>query len=172
MRAVTGAVVTGIDYIPEAIAQAVQRTQPKASRLRFEVGNLESLAFGPESFDFILSIDSIFFGQDLTVTLAHLKTLLAPQGQMALFCGDDLAAPLQANDLTYMVYNFSREHYEHLQLKHHVAETLQTAFEQEGHRFIWENLMTESLASDSPYDPASGSSHRYLYHVKKRSGRV
>lgn len=168
----TGVVVTGIDYIPEAIAQAIQRTQHKADQLRFEVGNLETLAFGPESFDFILSIDSIFFGQDVTVTLAHLRTLLAFQGQMALFCGDDLAAPLQANDMTYTVYDFSQGHYEHLQLKHRVAETLKTAFEQEGHGFIWENLMTESLGSDAPYDPEMGTSHRYLYHVKRRSGRV
>ena len=163
----TGAIVTGIDYIPEAIAQAVQRTQPKAERLQFEIGNLETLELAEASFNFILSIDSIFFGQDLTTTLARLKALLAPRGQMAIFCGDELAMPLQTNNLVYTVYDFSREHYEHLQLKYQVAKTLQTAFEQEGHRFIWENLMTESLASTAPYNSEAETTRRYLYHIKK-----
>jgi hypothetical protein len=86
---------------------------------------------------------------------------------MAIFCGDELAAPLQASDLAYTVYDFSREHYEHLQLKYQVAESLQAAFEQEGHRFIWENLMTESLANAAPYNPEVWTLRRYLYHVLK-----
>lgn len=39
----TGAHVTGIDYVPEAIDQAQRRTQSKRDRLRFEVGDIETL---------------------------------------------------------------------------------------------------------------------------------
>jgi hypothetical protein len=88
-------------------------------------------------------------------------------GQMATFCGEDLSAALKQNGLSYDVYDFSREHYEHLQLKHRVARELKEAFAAESNTFIWENQMAESIESTAPYDPATCSTSRYLYHVKK-----
>ena len=162
----TQASVTGIDYIPEAIAQAMKRTKDKRDRLHFRVGNLGNLNLEPESFNVILSIDSIFFGQDLKTTLERLKSLLDSDGQMAIFCGEDLSADLKQNNLSYEVYDFSKEHYEHLQLKHRVARKLKEAFAAESNSFIWQNLVTESIGSTAPYDPATCSMSRYFYHIK------
>jgi 2-polyprenyl-3-methyl-5-hydroxy-6-metoxy-1,4-benzoquinol methylase len=163
----TQAWVTGVDYIPEAISQAKRRTANKQDRLHFLVGNLEALELEKKSYDLIVSIDSIFFGQEMSITLANLKTLLKPGGAMAIFCSDDLLEALKQNGLTCSVYDRSRAHYRHLQLKHRVASRLKEAFEAEGNGFIWENLMAESLDNTAPYDPGACSMTRYLYYVRK-----
>jgi len=162
----SGAHVTGIDYIPEAIEQACRRTAGKRERLGFEVCSIAELDRFGERFDAILSVDSIFFGESLEHTLAAMKARLAPGGRMAVFCGEDLAAPLAANGLAYTREDFSREHYEHLQRKHRVAQDLRAAFEAEGNGFIWQNLMTESIADERPYDPDRLPFGRYLYLIR------
>jgi ubiquinone/menaquinone biosynthesis C-methylase UbiE len=163
----TQASVTGVDYIAEAIDQALKRTEGKRNRLNFKVGNIETLDFEGESFDIIMSIDSIFFGKDLKATLASLREILKPDGQMAIFCEEDLSSALREDGLAYRVYDFSAEHYAHMQLKHRVVSVMQKAFEDEGNTFIWENLMRESIASPEPYNPEISSMRRYLYHVKR-----
>lgn len=163
----THASVTGVDYVPEAITQALARTRDKRERLRFKVGDIEALNLEAESFDVILSIDSVFFGTELRATLANLEEMLKAGGQMAIFFCGDLSAALRENDLPYEVHDLSQAHHEHLQLKHRVASELREAFEEEGNGFIWDNLMTESAARSDPYDPATCSATRFLYHAKR-----
>lgn len=166
----TQAFIIGIDYVPEAIAQAVKRTSDKRDRLNFRIANLEMLDFEAESFDAILSIDTIFFGREMKATLAGLKKILKLAGQMAIFyssiSGGDLPAALKDNNLSYETYNLSREHYEHMQLKHRVGSELRNAFEKEGNIFIWENIMRESISGSEPYDPAIHKTSRHLYIVR------
>jgi len=157
--------VMGIDYMPEAIAQAQRRTVNKRDRLCFQVGHIDELDSLDKHYHVILSIDSIFFGQDLTTTLAKWKRLLKPDGEMMIFCGDDLSTAVRQNQLVYKMYNRSREHHRHLQLKRRVAKALRKAFESEGHLFIWESIMAESLDETLNYDPATCSRPRYLYRV-------
>jgi len=167
----TQASVTGIDYVPEAIAQAVKRTNGKRDRLHFRIANLEMLDFEVESFDAILSIDTIFFGREMKATLAGLKKILKPTGQMAIYylsiASGDLPTALRDNSLSYETYDLSREHHGHMQLKHRVGSELRYAFEKEGNTFIWENIMRESLSGSEPYDPAVHKMSRYLYLVKR-----
>jgi len=163
----TKAYVTGVDYIAEAIDQALKRTESKRNRLDFEVGNIEMLDCEDESFDIILSIDSIFFGKDLKTTLVRLKGITKPDGQIAIFCEEDLSSALKENGLAYRIYDFSEEHYAHMQLKHRVANEMRKSFEDEGNTFIWENLMRESISSSEPYNRDTSSASRYLYHVRQ-----
>lgn len=161
----TSARVTGIDYMPEAIAQAQSRTVNKHDRLCFHVGNIDELDSLDTRYHVIVSIDSIFFGQDLTTTLATWKRRLKPGGEMMIFCGEDLSTAVRQNQLVCTVYDRSREHHQYLQLKRRVAKDLRNAFEAEGHLFIWKNIMAESLDETIAYDPATCSRPRYLYHV-------
>jgi 2-polyprenyl-3-methyl-5-hydroxy-6-metoxy-1,4-benzoquinol methylase len=162
----TQASVTGLDYAPAAITQAVRRTEDKRERLRFLVGNIDDLDLADESFDVIVSIESIFFGQSLDDTVGKLKALLAPEGQMVIFCGEDLVSALEQKGLSYDVYDVSRENYEHCRLKYSVVCDLKEAFEAESNAFIWENLRAESERSAIPYDQAAHLYERYLYHVR------
>jgi ubiquinone/menaquinone biosynthesis C-methylase UbiE len=168
----TQASITGIDYVQEAIEQATRRTQDKRNRLNFKTVNLEFLDFADESFDTIISVDTIFFGRAMKATLAGLKRVLKATGQMAIFNGDyqneDFLAALAENKLIYEVYDFSQEHIEHMLLKHRVAKELQKTFESEGNVFIWENIMAESFADLSSFSKTDfNPKARYLYIVKK-----
>jgi ubiquinone/menaquinone biosynthesis C-methylase UbiE len=168
----TQASVTGIDYIPEAIEQAIRRTQNKRNRLDFKVANLEYLDFAPETFDAVIAVDTIFFGRKMEATISGLNRILKPGGKMAVFNGDyqekDFLKALVDNGLTYQIYDLSTEHVQHMLLKHRVVKELEQAFAAEGNTFIWKNLMAESLADlnyrkQPDYDPGK----RYLYIIKK-----
>ena len=171
----TGASVTGIDYAPEAVSQALERTAEKRGRLIFSLGNIETLDFKPGTFDAVISIDSIFFGRDMGITLRELNRVLKPNGRMAIFNGDyrdkEFKSALAANILSFETYDISEGHYRHLQLKNRVALELENAFKAEGNEFIWRNLMAESVAGVEPYDAASYKARRYLHIVTKQHGK-
>ena len=169
---VSQASVTGVDYVPEAIMPAITRTKDKRDRLCFKLGNLEDMDFQKESFDLILSIDSIYF-VDTKDALSKWNRLLKLAGKMAVFYldmnGGDLTVPLKDGNFFFVTYDISKENYEHMQLKHRIAGDLKESFEEEGNAFIWKNLMAESVASTDPYDPTRTSIRRYLYIVSKNS---
>jgi len=79
----TGAHVTGLDYIPEAIRLARERITAKADRMAFVVGDLNTLDLPARHFDVILSIDTIYFSQDYAPTIGQLAAALRPGGRMA-----------------------------------------------------------------------------------------
>jgi ubiquinone/menaquinone biosynthesis C-methylase UbiE len=166
----TKASVTGIDYIPEAIAQASQRTKGKTERLHFQAGNMESIEIGEESYDVILSIDSIYFNDVITI-LARWKRWLKPAGRMAVFYlsmnGEDLSVPLKDNGLPYTTHDLSGDNWQHMQLKHQVAAEMKEAFTAEGNDFIWQNMREESVSKSEAYNPLIHKMRRYLYIVKK-----
>jgi len=168
----TGASVMGIDYIQEAIAQALKRTAHKRDRLNFKFGNLEYLDFAPGSFNIVLSMDSIYFGRDISKTLFNLNRLLKSDGCMAIFylnMGDgELPAALSGNYL-YDAYNFSQKHHEHMLMKHRIASEMKEAFANESNTFIWKNLIEESIPSLETLNPTINVNPmtRFLYIIKK-----
>ena len=166
---ITGAHVTGIDYIPEAVETARKRTASKSEKLKFQIGDVENPVEAEESFDLILSIDSMYFS-DSDILLAAWKKLLKPGGQMAVFYlsldGNAISAVLTKNSLSYDVHDLSREHWNHMQRKHDIAKKMKEKFESEGNLFVWENLMMESVSDQSLYNPEKTPMRRYLYIVK------
>jgi SAM-dependent methyltransferase len=164
----TGAHVTGIDYIPEAVETARKRTASKSERLRFQIGDIENPVEAEKSFDLILSIDSMYFN-DSDILLAAWKKLLKPDGQMAIFYlsldSNDISEALEKHSLSFIVYDLSREHWTHMQLKYDIAKKLKEKFESEGNLFVWENLMMESVGDQSPYNPEKIPMRRYLYII-------
>ena len=77
----TGAHITGLDYIPQAINQAQQRTAAKSDRLAFRVGDINQLEFSKSVFDVVISIDTIYFSEDYAATLQALKAAATGDGQ-------------------------------------------------------------------------------------------
>jgi SAM-dependent methyltransferase len=180
---VTGAHVTGIDYIPEAIRQARGRAQSKRHRLAFEVGDIGRLDLPRYSFDTLISIDTLYFS-GLDETIGQMRAVLTPGGQMGIFYSHGvrrsmpietfplntllpdrtpLARALQAHGLSYRVWDFTAEDYAHAQLKKCVAEELRAELEAEGNLFLYKSRHGEAVGVIKAIE--ANAHVRYLYHV-------
>ncbi len=77
--------VDGLDYVPEAIEQALERTRAKRGHLNFFTGNLDHLEQVCGQYDLITSIDTLYMPKDLPATLQRMHRLLAPGGIMLIY---------------------------------------------------------------------------------------
>ena len=181
---VTGAHVTGVDYIPEAIRQARERTVGKRHRLAFQVGYLGALDLPLHGYDTLISIDTLYFTDDLEGTIGRLRALLVPGGQMGIFYSHGvspgtpietfsheslladktpLAQALRANGLHFRAWDYTAADYRHAQLKEQVTEELRAEFEAEGNLFLYNNRHGEAEGVKTAIE--AGLHARYLYHV-------
>jgi SAM-dependent methyltransferase len=179
----TGTSALGIDYIPEAIEQALERTREKRDRLSFSISNFDHLDFPNRSFDTIISVDTLYMPTDLAATLCRLKAMLKSGGQMLFFYshflfdptqprdalspdGNDLAAALRRLQLPYRTWDFSHLTHDLLQRKYRLAQAMQADFAAEGTLFLYNHLIAESAGDDLPFDPQTFSISRYLYRIE------
>ncbi len=72
----TGAKITGLDYSKPAIIEAQARTKGKRSKLSFTTGDINALDLPEQSFDAIISIDTLYWVADMVETVRHLAKLL------------------------------------------------------------------------------------------------
>jgi ubiquinone/menaquinone biosynthesis C-methylase UbiE len=180
---VSGAHFSGMDYIPDAIAQAQARTAAKRRRLSFHVGNLDDLPFPPGSFDALISIDTLYMPNDLDSTLVQMRGLLTPGGRMAIFYTHMVWEPdspresLQADKtplgqalgqagLAFHTQDFSAATYGLMQRKRQLAEAMRADFAAEGRSFLCDHLVAESEGNPAPFDPQTSNMSRYLYVVQ------
>jgi ubiquinone/menaquinone biosynthesis C-methylase UbiE len=179
----SGAAFTGIDYCPEAIDQAQDRTRPVRISLSFAVQNLDTLVFPPASFDALVAIDTLYMPNDLDATLRKMTSLLKPGGRMGIFysaflwdVGGDrtrlaaectpLAEALASAGLRFQSWDFSAETHEHMQRKHHLAVAMRDEFAAEDSLALNDYILAESDSSSAPFDPADCTLTRYLYRVE------
>lgn len=181
----TGAQVHGIDYIPEAIERALERTEGKRDRLTFEVADLATAELPTGRYDLVLCLDSLYF-TDLTDTLRRLAAGLAPQGRMGLYYvhilwdgqehlrptltadGGPVAEALRRNGLCFTAEDLTEEDYRHALLAAQVLEELRPEFEAEGTLFLYENRRVEALGQRRFYE--QGRTARYLYVASRGLG--
>lgn len=179
----SGAAFTGIDYCPDAVAQALERTAPKRQRLDFAVQNLDMLDFPEGSFDALVAIDTLYMPNDLDATLRKMAALLRPGGRMGIFYSTaiwdvggerarlqpehtPLGEALKRAGLPFTTRDFSRETHRHLQRKHQIGKALRPAFEAEGQLGLYDYILAESDSGDAPFDPQTCAITRYLYRVE------
>jgi ubiquinone/menaquinone biosynthesis C-methylase UbiE len=181
----TGAHITGLDYIPQAIDQAQQRTASKSERLAFMVGDINQLELSKNVFDIVISIDTIYFSTDYAVTLRELKAALRPGGEIAIFYsyGRELWVPLEqfskdtlppdktplaealrANDLSFCTWDLTHQDYQLAKLRKKVLTELKAQFEAEATLFIYENRLGDAEGVRQAIE--EGLHVRYLYHVQ------
>ena len=183
----SGAAFTGIDYCPDAVAQALERTAAKRQRLDFAVQNLDTLNFPEGSFDALVAIDTLYMPNDLDATLRKMAALLRPGGRMGIFYSTaiwdvggervrlqqertPLGEALTRVGLPFSVRNFSRETHRHLQRKHQIGKALRPDFEAEGQLGLYDYILAESDSGDTPFDPQTCAITRYLYRVTLPEG--
>ena len=178
----SGARVTGIDNVAEAIRQAGLRACA-GSRLSFTVMDIAALGFAPASFSAVIAIDTLYF-TDLSQTIGDLRRILRPAGQVLAYYsyGVDpehpratfdratlpadktpLACALAQHGFSWTAWDVTAADYAHARLKLQVAEELRAALAAEGNLFLYENRAGEARGVMSAI--ADGLHARYLYRA-------
>ena len=181
----TGAHVTGLDFIPEAIRQACQRTASKGDRLAFLVGDINALELPAGAFDAVILIDTLYFSKDYALTIRQLVKALRPGGQMAFFFAHGressdpkenfppdsvlanrtpLAEALKANGLKFRTWDFTSDDYRLALSRKQVLSELRPRFEAEEIMFIYEDRIGDAEGISQAVQ--DGLHARYLYHVR------
>lgn len=167
--------ITGIDIAADAIEQANIRTSGKRSRINLDVKSMENLDYPNNSFDAVISIDSLYFVKDLENTIQNIKRVLKPEGFAYIFfivppnvgnipdthpakCSL-LAEVLDKLGLKFRIIDFSKENSKHWKLKKQVLQELKIRFEEEGNMFLYNNRMAECKGNLDEF-------YRFLYIIE------
>ncbi|MFX0115264.1 MAG: class I SAM-dependent methyltransferase [Candidatus Hodarchaeota archaeon] len=178
----TQAQMVGIDIAVEAIRRAQRRTKEKRKRLEFFEMDIDDLDFPSETFTGIIAIDSLYDDcvEDLEQSLGHLKVLLKPQGQMAIFYTankdpdetadslapgkTDLAQALEAQGLEFQTWEFTENEHRLLQKKKEIAGQLEEEFHSEDNLDICEKTIKHSEKLLQRIK--KGNARRFLYYIR------
>ena len=179
MQKQTGAFCTGID-IASAALELCRKRYKENQKLKYVHGDITNPDFPPSSFDAIVSIDTLYFVQDLPKTVENLKRLLKPGGDMFAFFtqrrygeepdsaftpdGTKLAQILQEMDLKYDYYEFSENELRYWKSKKQLLMENKEKFLREVGEDVFGPILdeTEETAKYDEDKPVK----RYLYHVK------
>jgi len=84
MAAETGAEVTGSDLSPVLIETARRQAAERGAEVTFEVGDVEALPYGDESFDIVTSSVGAIFAPDHEAVASELARVTRPGGRLGL----------------------------------------------------------------------------------------
>ena len=123
----TGAFIHGFDYSGKAIANARALFTDRAD---FQEGIIGEMEYPNETFDIVVSMDTMYFAKDMSAFVAQIKRWLKPEG--ILFGGyqegelvprtrdehtTELAKALKKNQMKYDVRNITKQTYDLLKKK-------------------------------------------------------
>jgi ubiquinone/menaquinone biosynthesis C-methylase UbiE len=179
----TGSTITGIDFAEQLIQWAKTNTKSNENVLEFHVGNINKLSFPPSSFTAIYAIDTLYPDNvdNLEVTIAKLKELLKPNGQMGIFFAQiidskeeehllepnqtKMAQALKNNDLSFTVIDFTQNARDIWEREINIGNELRERFEKEGNPDLCEDRITDGERCIHRID--NQLQKRYYYHVSK-----
>lgn len=173
----------GFDISGDAIEAAARRTAGKGN-LFFTEGSINDIRYGEQSFDAVLSVDTLYFADDLSNTLREILRWVKPGGHFAAFFsefrfskddpiekltqhGTGLAKALIGMGIPYDVYDFTKSHYDVMRRKKMILANMKQEFEAEGTMILYDNAFTESIDEDMSYREFLEFSARYLYVVRR-----
>lgn len=180
----TGATVYGFDYSSSAIESAKRKSGVKEGKLFFDVGIIGQKKYNPDSFDVILSVDTMYFATDLTAFVSQIFDWLRPQGAFATYYSElrfsdetpveqlqkdntKLALALRQLKLPYEAIDYTANHFEHMKHKRAVALEMRDEFLQNGLEQYSKNAIGQSVDINMSYDDFIKFSTRYMYIVKR-----
>ncbi|AYZ62141.1 methyltransferase domain-containing protein [Burkholderia multivorans] len=155
----TGAKITGIDLARSAIQEAQARVSKLNKPLEFREMDLQNLEFQDNSFNFVVSIDTIYFTRDLAHTLKQFRDITAPGAKIAIFRTfpkrsftrdtwrpelTELAHELKKNFGNYEAIDFSAEENEHWAKKVEILRSLEKDFRDEGSDDLYKFRLDEA----------------------------
>jgi len=173
----TGARVHGFDYSANAIAEAKRGADGDGEFIEGCIGEVD---FPKESFDLVISMDTMYFAPDMSAFIEQIISWLKKDGTLFVCYqeGDVMpktedahstvfARALASKGISYEVEDLTRESYEILKKKKEVALKLEDAFRKEGNDEWFEMLIGQAAYADEPYESYSRKLARYAYTVRK-----
>lgn len=173
----TGAFIHGFDYSQKAIANARALFTQRAD---FKEGIIGEIEYPDNSFDIVVSMDTMYFAKDMSSFVGQIKRWLKPDG--ILFAGyqegelvsrtldehtTELAKALQNNKMEYDARNITEQTYELLKTKREAAILHKAEFEKEKHMKWFDMLMMQTRWSEKSYQNFEKAMARYIYTARK-----
>ena len=156
----TKANLLGIDYAKKAIVNATKRTIDRSARVTFQHLDFNKINLPEKSFDTIISIDTIYFVDDLEKSIGKLKKMIKPNGKIAIFYSTmikpdeskelllpdrtKLADALKNNNLKFTTYDFTKSEKCYWKLVKETVEKMKKDFVEEGNEIIYFSRKRES----------------------------
>jgi len=177
----TGAKITGIDFAEKLIQWAKTNTEENNDDLEFQVGNINDLSFQSSTFSAIYAIDTLYPVNidNLDITIAKLKDLLRPNGQLGIFFAQiieskehqhklepdqtDIALAMKNNKLDYTVIDFTQNARDIWEREITFGNELREMFEEEGNLDLCEDRIADG--KKCVYRIDNQLQKRYFYHV-------
>lgn len=165
----TGAHVHGFDYSENAIKYA----KTNHNSAEFRVGIIDEIEYLEESFDVIVSMDSMYFSSDMAAFISKIRKWLKPGGVLFVTYQEGDVMDKTANENTtvfaecmrtigweYEVKNISEDSYDMLMKKRVVALEYKDRFEAEGNG-MWGDMLLEQT------DYVLQGKEEYLKHLAR-----
>jgi ubiquinone/menaquinone biosynthesis C-methylase UbiE len=177
----SGVYVTGLDSSAIAISTAMARTKNKRARLKFIEADLNTLDLEPQSYDAAISVDTIYWVNDVCDALERITRTIKPGGQLVIsivhileYCDNpeeleiDKTYVAGALDKLQLDYQSVDQTESFLGFWPRVKKTmleLKQDFDREGNGLIYQHWIKDA---DAEFLPAiqSNDLRRYLYHVQ------
>lgn len=169
----TGIYIHGFDYSEQAIATA-QELFPHNSD--FQEGIIGEIDYPEESFDVIVSMDTMYFAKDMKAFVAQVRTWLKQGG--VFFVGyqegdvmpktesmftTELTKALTENEMDYEVTDITKQTYDLLKRKRDAALAHQAEFIAEGFGDWFTMLMGQTECVTESYEEFQKKMARYIY---------
>ncbi|MBE6759521.1 MAG: class I SAM-dependent methyltransferase [Ruminococcaceae bacterium] len=173
----TGAFIHGFDFSSSAISHA-QRLHP--IRSDFRVGVMGQTEYPANSFDVIISMDTMYFAPDMTAFVGQIRSWLKADG--VFFAGYQegdvvprtqdaerslLAGALRANGMDYQVTDITRQTFELLKKKRGAALAHKDEFIAEGNGMWFDMLMLQTECAQREYHEFAAEMARYIFTAVK-----
>lgn len=172
--------IHGFDYSWKAI-QTAKRLHPYRSD--FRRGVIGVVDYPNDSLDMVISMDSMYFAQDMTSFVGQIWRWLRAGG--VFFCGyqegdvmpktedastTELAKALRKHGIDYEVFDITMESYDLLRRKREVASSLREAFIRVGEKDWHDMLMGQTEYACKPYEEFCREMARYIIIARKPKG--
>lgn len=176
----TGAIAHGFDYSKNAIMYGKERTQDKSHRLIFDVGIIDEVNFLSNTFDAILSVDTLYFTNNMTLLIKKIYDWLRPNGVFTAFYGEghlkeknkdmdstDLAVALKELGISYKVVDYTKQHYELMKHKRKNIIDLKDIFEKNNMKWYYEASINQSIDIEMAFEEFAQKYNRFMYQITK-----
>ena len=174
----TGACIYGFDYSGNAISLAKEVFSNKSNFIQGCIGEVD---YPEESFDVVISMDTMYFAPDMSALVDQIMKWLKCGG-VFFTCYQEgdvmpktenayttvLARALTDKSIPFEYIDITRESYDLLKNKRQAALECRSLFEEEGNESWFEMLVEQTDYADKPYEEYRLEMARYVYTVTKR----